>query len=228
MFTLKSFYRSKEWEKFRECVIAERIQRDGEVICSYCKKAILEKYDLIAHHCNTYLNESNVNDYNISLNPDNIQLVHMACHNKIHYEKGFQKKKVIVVFGSPCSGKSTFVNEAAWENDLIIDVNRLYESINNYRSNKLLSTVMDLQRYMLETIRTRKGQWQTAYIITTSPFNAKRIKEQVDADDVLHINTPKDICYERAANKSNEYKEFLDKYWDEVESNPLLLEELQR
>lgn len=227
MFTLKTFYKSKQWEAFRQTVISERIERDGEILCDYCKKAILEKYDVIAHHCNTYLNESNVNDYNISLNPSNIQLVHYRCHNQIH-QKGFQKKKVIVVFGSPSAGKETYVNVIAEQNDLIVSVDRIYNSINNYRSNKLLSTVMDLQRYMLETIRTRKGQWQTAYIITTSPFNAKRIKEQVDADDVLHINTPKDICYNRAANKSNEYKEFLDKYWDEVESNPLLLEELQR
>ena len=228
-FTLKTFYRSKEWRSFRQTVINERLARDGEIICEHCKKTILNKYDVIAHHCNTYLTEANVNDYNISLNPENIALVHMACHNKIHYEKGFKKKKVVIVFGSPRSGKSTFVNEAAGQDDLIIDIDRIYEALNNNRSNKLLSTVMDTHRFLLDKIKTRSGQWGNCFVITTSIYSAKRIRDQIDPDEIIYIDTDKDICYKRAESKINKYEgyeDFLDKYWNEVESNPLLLEEL--
>lgn len=226
---LKSFYRSKEWTQFRQIIISERLARDGEIICEYCKKPILNSYETIAHHCNIYLTEQNVNDYSISLNPENIQLVHHGCHSKIH-EKGFQKKKVYIVFGSSQSGKSTFVNEAMLENDMVICVDRLYEAITNNRSNKLLSTVMDLQRYLLDTVKTRKGNWTNAYVITTSIFNAKRMRDLIDPDQIIHIDTPKEICYERAKKKiqlyGDDYKNSLDRYWDEVENNQMLLEEL--
>ena len=224
---LKEFYRSKEWKKFREVYLAERIARDGELIDDITKKPILKPYDAILHHV-IHLTEQNVNDYSISLNPENIQLVSFKTHNILH-QKGFQKKKVYIVFGSPRSGKSTFVNEAAGQDDLIIDIDRLFEALNNYRSNKLLSTVMDLHRHLLDTIKVRKGQWNNCYVITTSIYSVKRIKEQIDADEIIYIDTDKQTCYQRAKEKIQKYEgyeDFLDRYWEEVEQNQMLLDEL--
>lgn len=229
-FTLKTFYKSPQWRKFREYVISERLSRDGDIICEHCKKPIINNYDIIAHHCNTYLSESNVNDLDISLNPDNIALVHMACHNKIHFEKGFRRKSVIVVYGSPAAGKSTYLNNVVGESDLIIDIDRIYEALNNYRNNKLLGTVMDTYRFLLDIAKTRKGNWTQCFVVTTSIFTARRLINQVDADEVIHIDTPKDICYKQADKKIKKfdgYKDFLDKYWSEVENNPMLLDELK-
>lgn len=228
-FTLKTFYKSPQWRKFREYVISERLSRDGDIICERCKKPIINNYDIIAHHCNIYLSESNVNDLDISLNSDNIALVHMACHNKIH-NKGFRSKKVFVVYGSPSAGKSTFINTVVEDNDLIIDIDRIYESLNNYRSNKILGTVMDTYRFLLDIAKTRKGNWTQCYVVTTSIFTARRLISQVDADEVLHIDTPKEVCYERAEKKIAKfdgYKDFLDKYWTEFENNQMLAEELK-
>lgn len=224
---LKSFYRSTEWKKFRETYLAKELAEKGEFVCNHCKKVILNKYQLILHH-KEYLTEQNVFDYSISLNEGNIEPLCFACHNREH-SKGFKSKEVVIVFGSPRAGKSVWTNSVAGEDDLIVDIDRIFEALNNYRSNKLLGTVMDIHRQLLENIKMRKGTWQTAYIITTSIYSAKRIKDIVDPKRIVFIDTSKDICYQRAKEKIQKYegyKDFLDKYWNEVESNPLLLEEL--
>ena len=76
-YTLGNFYRSKEWCSFRELLINERIDKNGEVICARCGKPIYKRYDIIGHHV-TELTEDNVNDASISLNPDNVVLIHFG------------------------------------------------------------------------------------------------------------------------------------------------------
>lgn len=226
---LKEFYRSIEWRKFRETYLAERIARDGELIDDITGNPILKPYDAILHHVE-HLTEQNVMDYSISLNPDNIQLVSYKTHNRLH-EKFFKKKKVVVVFGSSRSGKSTFVDSVMGKDDIVICVDRLYTAISNTRSPKVLGTVMDMQRMLLDVVKTRKGNWATVYIITTSIFNTKRIRDTVDPDEIIHIDTDKQTCFERAKEKIKQYGEDYEKsfnrYWDEVENNQMLLDELK-
>ena len=220
-FTLSSFYNSSEWKKFRKVIIAERIARDGEIVCEHCNKPILNSYEVIAHHCNTYLTEQNVNDFNISLNPENIQLVHHVCHNRMHEKFANPCKKVYIVFGSPGAGKSSYVNDIAKKNDLILDLDALYNAINNYRSPKLYSNVMQLWDALLDMVKTRNGKWENAYIILANCRGVERTQRMLDAE-VIHIDTPKDVCYERATNKIKKYgepyKKYIDDYWDEWQS----------
>lgn len=215
---LASFYISKEWRNFRQTVINERLARDGDIICNHCNKPIMNSYEIIAHHCNIFLTEQNVFDYDISLNPDNIQLVHMACHNKIHLNFGNSFRKVFIVFGSPAAGKSTFVNEAASPDDLIVDIDRIYEAINNNRSKKLYTNVMKIFNDLIDSVKTRQGQWRNAYIVLANCRNVERFQRMLDAE-VIHISTAKEVCYERAEIKINKYgesyKDYLDQYWNE-------------
>lgn len=104
MFTLDNFYKSKEWEKLLQVLKLERL-KNKNLYCEYCGKELIKSYDIIGHH-KTPLTNPNVNDYNISLNPDNIMLVHFKCHNKIHNRFGYElPKKVYIIYGSPCSRK---------------------------------------------------------------------------------------------------------------------------
>ena len=80
--SLYNFYRTKEWENLLKVIRNERISPEGFNICEYCGKPIVKPYDCIGHHIN-HLTEENYTDYNISLNPVNIQLVHHKCHNLI-------------------------------------------------------------------------------------------------------------------------------------------------
>ena len=93
--TREQFYKSKQWEAFRKVIIADRSDPDGFVHCCECGKPIIHKYDLIIHH-KTELSEANVNDHNISLNPDNVKCICFRCHNKVHERFGFNKTSRLV------------------------------------------------------------------------------------------------------------------------------------
>lgn len=218
MFNLNSFYQSQEWKKFRKYIISERLGRDGDILCEHCGKPITHSWETIAHH-KEYLTEQNVNDFSISLNPDNIALVHHRCHNVIHDRFGTIKyKHVFIVFGSPGAGKSTYVNNIAGPDDLIIDIDALYSAVNNSRSKKLYSNVMQLFNQLIDVVRTRNGAWSNAYIVLANCRNVERYQKLLDAE-VIHINTNKQICYERATPKINKYgqpyKDYIDNYWRE-------------
>ena len=217
IFNLSNFYRSKEWEQLRSNLRLERIDSNGDVICEHCHKPIVNKYDCIAHHI-THLTEANVNDYSISLNPDNIALVHHSCHNDIHNRFGSYTRHIYIVYGSPCSGKSTYVDEVALKDDLIIDIDRIYKAINNDRSNRLYANVMSIYRQLIDTVKTRNGQWINAYIVMANCNSVERTQKMLGAE-LIHIDTNKETCYKRAKEKNSDkgYLDYLDKYWREYE-----------
>lgn len=213
MFTLSSFYRSPEWESLRAMLMLERVDDNGDIICAHCGKAIVRKYDCIGHH-KTALTEANVNDWDISLNPDNVALVHHRCHNEIHNRFGAWTRHVYIVYGSPCSGKTTFVNERALKDDLIIDIDRIFDCINNQRSNRLYDNVMQVYRLLIDMVKTRNGKWINAFIIRGFPLKGERerLASQVDGE-LVYIDTDRDTCLERAYRRAEGYDKFVNDWW---------------
>lgn len=219
---LVDFYRSKEWEKFRQVVIMDRLTDSGESICEYCGKPIVKAYDLILHH-KTYLTEENYLDSTISLNPDNIQLLHHRCHNSIHNKLGYSKREVFIVYGSPLAGKSSFVAEVMNEGDLIVDIDNLWEAVSGcdkyVKPNRLKSVVFSLRDNLLESVKYRRGKWSNAYIIGSYPFEAERnrLADTLGAR-LIHIDTDKAECIARLEScddgrNKNEWLEYIDSYW---------------
>lgn len=202
-FTLASFYRSNEWRTFRRTFIAERLARDGEIIDEYTGKPILQDYDIVLHH-KIYLTEGNVNDWNISLNPENIMIVSHISHNRIHEKFANPFKRAYLVFGAPSSGKSTYLNSIAEKDDLIVDIDRIFECINNYRSNKVFANVMKIYNDLLDTVETRNGQWKNAYIVIANCRNVERLYNRLGCE-LIFIDTPKEECLKRAESKIEKY-----------------------
>ena len=144
MFTLDTFYKSKDWEKLLKSIKLERTNEDGEIICAHCGKPITRAYDCIGHHT-IFLTESNVNDVEISLNPKLIQLVHHRCHNKIHNKLGYVKKEIFLVYGSPLAGKASYVKSVAEPGDLIINIDDIWacvSGLNKYTKPPRLNAVV--------------------------------------------------------------------------------------
>lgn len=215
--SLFSFYRSQEWKSLCEQLMLERLNENGDIICTHCGKPITRAYDCIRHH-KTPLTESNVNDFAISLNPENIDLVHHKCHNEIHNRFGAYTRHIYIVYGSPCAGKSTFVNSNALKDDLIIDIDRIYECINNSRSNRLYGNVMEIYRQLIDMVKTRNGRWVNAWVVRGFPLkmDRERLANEIGAE-LIFIDTPQDACelraYERGGDTYVEYvKEWFDKY----------------
>lgn len=206
---LSNFYVSSEWQKFRKVLIMERMDKNGNIIDEVTNKPIINKYDIILHH-KIPLNEQNIFDYDIAFNPDNIQIVSHATHNEIHKRFGSYQRHIYIVYGSPCSGKSYYVDSVAMKDDLIIDIDKIFIAINNYRSNRLLGNVMNIYRQLIDVVKTRNGQWVNAYIIRgfPIPLERERLAKELDAE-LIFIDTDKETCLQRAKKKGNEYYKFV-------------------
>lgn len=217
MFTLSKFYRSPEWEALRKSLMLERVDANGDVVCEHCHKPIVKAYDCIGHHKEP-LTEGNVNNYDVSLNPDNVALVHHKCHNEIHNRFGTYTRHIYIVYGSPCSGKTTFVNERALKDDLIIDIDRIFEAINNGRSNRLYDNVMQVYRLLVDMVKTRNGKWVNAYIIRGFPLKGERerLAAMLDAE-LVYIDTDKETCLERAYKRAPDYNKFVLDWWSKFQ-----------
>ena len=213
MFNLSTFYRSTEWTNLRTQIILERMSPTGDTIDEVTGKPIVNKYDIILHH-KIPLTEANVNDYSISLNPDNIQIVSHKTHNQIHNRFGSYTRHVYIVYGSPCAGKSTYVDSVALKDDLIIDIDRIYSAINNARSNRLYDNVMQVYRSLIDMVQTRNGRWVNAYLVRTFPLKGERerLASSLGAE-LVHIDTPKDVCRERALNRAEGYDKIVEDFW---------------
>ena len=225
MDELQRFYKSKEWESFRQIVIAERTADDGFVYCEHCGQPILKPYDMIVHH-KVELTEANVRDYKVALNPDNMMVIHFRCHNEIHERFGFNrgyspKKKVYIIYGAPCSGKSTWVKENATEKDLIVDLDNIFESISiNDRYHKpesIKSVVYKLRDNLYDIIKYRDGKWTNAYVITGGALlgDRERLMKRVGADELIFIDTDKAECLSRAKkNRTEEWAEYIESWFE--------------
>lgn len=218
---LSTFYQSKQWINLVRALKFERLNDNGELICWHCKKPITRKYDAIGHHT-IFLTEDNVNDYEISLNPSLIQFVHHVCHNKIHNKLGHTKREVFLVYGSPFSGKSEYVESVRESGDLIVDINRIWQCVSGCKYEKparLNAVVFGLRDELLREVKYRVGKWDNAYIIGGYPLisERERLCKELGAREI-YIESSKEECLARLeqcndGRDKNEWKKYVENWW---------------
>ena len=220
--SLYNFYRSEQWENLLKVLKNERVNSEGYVICEYCGKPIVRAYDCIGHHV-IHLTEENYTDFNISLNPVNIQLVHHKCHNIIHDRLGMNtQRQVFLVYGSPLSGKSTWVKDNMTEGDLVIDIDSIWECVSGcdryVKPNRLKSVVFAVRDNLLESVKYRRGKWLNAYVIGGYPFQGERERliDMLGAREVF-INTDKETCLNRLSvcddRNTKDWEKYITDWW---------------
>ena len=206
--TLSQFYGSNEWRQLRQMLIAERTNKDdGVLYCQHSGKPLLNSFDIVAHHIKP-LTLQNVNDYAVSLNPDNILLVSQQAHNEIHARFGYcAQRKVYIVHGAPCSGKTSFVESIKGNSDLIVDIDNLWEAVTGkryYKPDALKKQVFAMRDALLETVKTRAGNWERCYIVTGLPYRAERDRmRDVYGAELIHIDTDEQTCLQRLQEDDN-------------------------
>lgn len=219
MHRLDTFYQSKEWTKLMAVLKMERVNADGQLICEYCGKPITKTYDAIGHHTE-FLTEENVNDADISLNPERIQIVHHVCHNKIHDKFGYKRKEIFLVYGPPLSGKTTYVQDVLVPGDLVIDMDSIWQCITGLpryqKPGKLRAVAFGMRDYLMDAAKVRNGKWQNAYIVGGFPLisERERIIKTYGAREVF-IDVSKEECMARLAADQERDKEEWTGYIDE-------------
>lgn len=216
--TLTDFYRTKEWCKLLVTLKLERVNERGELICEYCGKPIVKAYDCIGHH-KIELTEENFRDANISLNPDNIMLIHHKCHNIIHNKLQHSRRSIYIVYGSPLAGKRKYVNDVANEGDLIVDIDRVWSCVSGgvSKSGRLNAVVFGVRDYLLDCIKYRRGKWLNAYVIGGYPLisERERLAKELGAE-LIYIDSTKEECIKKLYDSNldvKEYTEFIETWW---------------
>jgi hypothetical protein len=214
--SLYNFYRSKEWVNLLQVLKLERVDSQGNIICEHCGRPITRKYDVIGHHV-IELTEENYADANISLNPDNIKLVCHKCHNIIHNKLYSGNRQVFIVYGSPLSGKSSWVNENMSEGDLVIDIDNIWECVSGQpryvKPNRLKGVVFAVRDNLLESVKYRRGKWNSCYIIGGYPYKAERERlcDMLGAREIF-IDTPYEECVKRLNRCEDRDKKLWEQY----------------
>lgn len=123
-----------------------------------------------------------------------------------------------IIYGSPCSGKSHYIKEHMTDGDLVCDVDLIYGAISNHDPHNadlyVHEVALLLRQQLLDIIRDRKGGWKDAYVtsIADTPEKLKADMERVNADKAVIIDTPYEVCMERAKERPHYFK-FLISEW---------------
>lgn len=226
--SLPQFYSSQEWRSFRSKLINDRINpTDGVLYDEYSGKPILKAYDIVVHHIKP-LTMQNVNDYSISLNPDNCMIVSQQSHNEIHKRFGYvSERKVYYVYGAPCAGKTSFVQSIKGNSDIVIDMDNIWQCITGgqryEKPNALKTNAFAVRDCLMDMIRTRAGKWERAYIIEGGAVKSERERKIASIGaEAIFIDTDKKTCLERLFNDCNrtpaqkeEWKKYIDTWFND-------------
>ena len=197
---IHAFYCRKDYLDLAQ---ACKIKSGG--VCAKCG-GVFDISELRPHH-KVELTLDNIDDVNVTLNPDNIEVLCHDCHNAVHKRFGYAvgAKRVYLVYGSPCAGKTTYVNSVATRNDLIVDLDKIHRAIcicGLYdKPDATKRVAFNVRDYLLDEVRTAtpRRKWQDAYIIGTYPDRIDRdVFVQDYGAELVHIDTSKEECVKRA------------------------------
>lgn len=220
---LQRFYASKKWTSLRNRLVVER---GG--ICERCGELISDTSQAIGHH-KIELTPSNYRNPSISLNPDNVEILCWSCHSKEHASRPREiarvkpRKQVYLVWGSPLSGKTSYVRRNAEPGDLICDFDSIWEAISiapRYEHpSSLKQAAFAIRDCLIDQIRIRNGSWLTAWIIGGYPQERERIAllTRLGAEPIYMESTRED-CLQRAQVQNADsvalWMDIVNRWWD--------------
>ncbi len=222
----KAFYHSQAWRDAREAYVSRRQSVDGGM-CEACRDALGEE----VHH-KTWLRPENIHDENVTLNPENFLFLCGECHRRIHEaaralaqresirrdnrnpmqhhgyffddQGAIQPVKVIIVWGSPGAGKSTYVREHKEPEDLVVDLDLLSRAVCMADRTDIPPNAMrlayDIRDVQYDQIASRTADCHTVWVIAGLPMKRQReeLKARLQATDMIYIPSTFSDCYRHA------------------------------
>lgn len=215
------FYKSPQWRTLRQSLVIERGAK-----CEMCGRSFaLNPSELVGHH-KIELTPENITNPDVALNPSNVMIICSDCHNKIHGRYGYhQEQKVYLVYGPPCSGKSSLVSQLSHRGDLIVNMDTIYTAISGLpmydKPNGLKNIAFKVRDDLIEMISTRYGKWEQAFIEGGYPLRAVResIIAKTGAEPILKTASKEECmsaCEERGVF-ADEWKGYITKWFDQYQ-----------
>lgn len=207
---IDAFYHSKAWRDL------SYLLRLNSGKCQRCGR-IADMKQLHAHH-KVILTPLNVNDTSISLNPDNIEILCNSCHDEEHNRFGYAEHHIYIIYGAPCSGKTTYALERMSNNDIIVDLDMIYEMLTGQdgheHSDGLRFIAFKIRDTLYDIIKTRYGRFNDAYIVAGLPHRGEReaLARRLGAE-LVHIDTSEGECIKRAEGRSPHTTQIIKNYF---------------
>jgi HK97 family phage prohead protease len=135
-------------------------------------------------------------------------------------------REVTLVWGPPCSGKSSFVRQNARRGDLILDRDSIHMALSNLDSHDRDSDVSSMvNRTFDELLRHVQDYPRSVWIIQSSPRKIDRSKFAHLVTRTEFIFADVDTCLERARNeRPDEWQEFINRWFNNYEPDEELVE----
>lgn len=231
---LASFYNGEDWAKCKAQVLNERL-KDGIIYCEHCGEPILKSFNpqeknnkaaMVFHH-KEYLTAANVNNAAVSINPANIAILHWSCHNEVHerFQGGaaIPQKKVYLITGAPCSGKTSYVKERIGAADIVVDIDDIWETLSKQpryvKPNGIKPIVFKMRDELEDLVRLRLGTWHNAFVIRSLPLamDRQRMAERLGAE-VITMDCTKEECIQRLladpqGRSIADYTRYIEEYY---------------
>lgn len=127
-----------------------------------------------------------------------------------------RNKKVYLVLGSSCSGKSTYVRSNSDSGDLIFDFDNIHKAISNNPSHRHIKNIKDYVFEIRKTIynKLKEDDNIRAWIINSTPYkeNRQKIVDELGAE-IIYLKRSKEKCLEIAKNeRPEEWLEYIENY----------------
>ncbi len=113
------------------------------------------------------------------------------------------KQEVFIVYGSPASGKSTYVNNHMEQGDLVVDLDLLKQAISlaykTEATDNLVDTALELRDKLYELIEAKKVDAKRIWVIASLPRRQERqdLAKRLGAELVYCEATVRE-CIDRA------------------------------
>ena len=132
---------------------------------------------------------------------------------------------VYLIYGSPCSGKSTYIKKHFKDGDIVCDVDRIYSALcfNEEHQTELYTqeVASKLNDTLLDIIRNREGHWKNAYVVSLANTKEKLNKamKRIKADEAIYIDTPFETCMERAKERPFYFQWIIEEWFATKDDN---------
>lgn len=140
---------------------------------------------------------------------------------------------IFLIYGAPCSGKTTWANERAGENDLIVDLDSIKSALCKTNPHKegypFLDPVLEIRGVLLSWLESHKRDEGRAFVIGGFPKRAQRMKIAIDLGaSLIYCDTSEEECLKRAETcRPAGYDEVVRQWFEDYEP-ALYTDELYR